>query len=67
MTIKVFRLNDCDWYAGTSLEECIEHYMKDMHLSREEAADADARELSEKDMQRLKFIDGEPGDRARAA
>ena len=62
--VKVFRLNDCDWYAGSSLQECIEHCVKETGFAREDAADSDARELTDAEMERLKFIDGEPGDKA---
>lgn len=64
MTVKVFRLNDCDWYAGATLQECIDFCVKDTGVRPDEAADSDARELTADEMERLKFVDGEPGDKA---
>ena len=61
--IKVFRLNDCDWYAGRSLEECVVAYAKECGASVEDAKDDDARELTDAEMERLQFIDGKPGEK----
>jgi hypothetical protein len=57
--VKVFRLNDCDWYAGASIGECVADYVKTVGIAIEEAVDKDARELTDADMERLKFHDFE--------
>lgn len=63
-TIKVYRLNDCDWFAGPSLESCVQCYLRDyIHTpdslqNRDEYID-DEEELSDEQMERLKFTDTE--------
>jgi hypothetical protein len=56
--MKIFAMNDCDWMAGEDLESCIQKYLADYagSQSRDDALD-DARELSGKEMDRLKFCD----------
>jgi hypothetical protein len=55
--MRVFRLNDYEWYAAYSLEEAIRLAMSNSGLSREEAADEDAAELTDAELGRLKFTD----------
>ena len=58
-TIKVFRLDDCTWWAGNDLESCIADAMREYQLPRNEVADADAHELSDQELDRLQFVDGD--------
>lgn len=49
--IKVFRLNDCDWYAGETLEDCINEAIKQTGLTRDEIVDG-SDELSDNDLEK---------------
>lgn len=53
--IKVFQLNDSDWWAGRSLEEVKVVYMKETGLPEDEAFD-NPLELSAETMSKLKFV-----------
>jgi hypothetical protein len=57
MTIKVFQLDDVEWWAGNSLEDCLKEARK--HAGQESYEDAEelAGQLSDSEMQRLKFVD----------
>lgn len=59
--VKVFRLNDCDWWAAHSLEEAIKDGAACMGLTEDEVAD-EPRELTEKEMDEFDFVD-ENGER----
>ena len=37
--MRVFQLNDCDWYMAESMEQAVELYMQETGLSRSEAYD----------------------------
>jgi hypothetical protein len=55
-TIKVFRMDDMEWWAGESLEVCVTEGRR--QCGAECYPDGDEQyELSEEAMQRLKFID----------
>lgn len=54
---KVFRLNDCDWWMATTLEEAIQAAMKETGLPRDEAADSNAGEVLYSQLERLVFRD----------
>ena len=58
--IKVFQLNDCDWWAGYDLESVKKAYVKETGMSLEEAFD-DPRELTDEEMDTLKHW-GDEGD-----
>jgi hypothetical protein len=58
-TIKVFRLDDCTWWAGADLESCIADAMREYQLPRQDVANADAHELSDEELDRLNFVDGD--------
>jgi len=51
--MKIIEMNDCEWWIGESLEACVkdyrENYNDDLFYSE------DARELSEEELDRLKF------------
>lgn len=51
--IYVFQINECCWFAGYSLEECIEEAAENY----DEQRDDEAREVSDIEMKRLKFFD----------
>lgn len=57
--IKIFKLDDCTWWAGADLESCIVDAMREYGLPRDEVADPDAHELSGEELDRLKFVDGD--------
>jgi len=59
--VKIFKLNDYEWWAGFTLEETIQAAMKECMLTREEVAD-NPRELTEMDLNRLIFTDCEEKD-----
>ena len=54
--IKVFRLNDCDWWAGENLESVKKDYLKETGLDAEEAFD-DPEEITEEIMNKGKYVD----------
>lgn len=51
----VYRVNDCEWYMANTLEEAIALAVADSGLPRDEATDK-PRELSQEELDRLKFI-----------
>lgn len=52
--MKVFRINEYEWYMAPDLETAIATAMKDSGLSRDEAVD-EPYELSDADLDRLVF------------
>ena len=60
MKIKIFRMNDCDYYIGESLKSCKEHYMKLTGLDKDEAFE-EARVLTNKELGQMIF-DNREGD-----
>lgn len=56
-TVKVFQLNDCDWWAGHDLESAIASFKEEM-MTTDDCL-RDPHELSSEDMERLKFFDGD--------
>lgn len=59
--IKVFALNDCDWYAATSLKEAIRAWKEETGMTDEELDSPT--EVTEQDMDRLKFIDEDTNEK----
>lgn len=60
--IKIFKLNDCDWWAGEDLDSVKSAYLREMDitdLQGIESAFDDPRELFDEEMDRLKFVDGD--------
>lgn len=53
--MNVYRLDDYTWYMGATLDEAIAKAMEDMQLERHEAADEDAAQVSEEELDRLHF------------
>ncbi len=54
--LKIFQMNDCDWYVADTLEAAIQQCCEDSGLPRDEATD-DPQELSDADLDRLIFND----------
>jgi hypothetical protein len=57
--IKIFKMTDCDWWAGLDLESCIADTVREYGLPRDEAVDPNAHELTDEELDRFKFIDGD--------
>ena len=55
--MKVFRINDYEWYMANTLEEAIKLAMDLTGLPADEAAEDDAHEECEAEMNRMKFVD----------
>lgn len=55
MTQNIYRLNDYDWWAGSSLEVVKAAYLEVTGLDEDDALD-DPRELSDKEMDTLKHF-----------
>ena len=55
--MKIFKLNDCDWYAAEDMESAIQQIMHDTDNAREDCVDSSAHELTDDEMDRLQFID----------
>jgi hypothetical protein len=53
---RVFKVNDCDWYIARTLEEAIATWVRDTGWNDCDDFE-DARELSEAELDRLKFIE----------
>lgn len=51
--MKVFKLNDCDWWAGETLQSCIAEARKQFGADSYPNAEADAHELSPEEMRKL--------------
>lgn len=58
--LKIFAMNDCDWWCHYSLEEAIEHFLHETGLDRDEVEDA--HELDEEALERLIYWDSENTD-----
>lgn len=59
--MKVFRLNDYEWWSGEDLESCVAAAMAQYEVTREEAAD-DPIEVTEAQMDSLTIDDSRDGD-----
>ncbi len=58
----VYQLNDFEWWMAPSLEEAIALAMKTTGCSREEQVDETCHELTDAELDKLRFIDAdEPG------
>lgn len=51
--MKVFEINDCDWWIGESLESCIQDYRD--NVDDDPICTEDARELTDEELDTLKF------------
>lgn len=59
--MKVCEINDCDWWIGESLEACVQDYRDNVNDDPEYTEDA--RELTDKELDTLKFIVCDEGER----
>lgn len=50
--MKIFSMNECDWYVGETLESCVADY----HIYFSDDTE-EARELTEEELNKLIFID----------
>lgn len=57
MSIKVFKLDDCDWWAGENLADTIAEARKQCGPGCYDNAEEDAVGVSDEAMQTLKFVD----------
>lgn len=55
--MKIFRMNDCDWMIGPTLEECIAYFQEEYSGTVE-----DARELTDEELDTLIFCDSNVHD-----
>lgn len=62
-TIKVFKLDDIEWWAGESLEECIREARDQAGRECYPDAEHEAHEVGAESMQKLIFIDEETDER----
>lgn len=53
--IKVFRLDDCDWWAGESLQACIDEARRQCGAGSYCDAESEGHELTGDEMRRLKI------------
>lgn len=53
--MKVFRINDCDWYMADSLDEAISLAVADYELPQDEVVDR-PREVSAEAMKELMYV-----------
>lgn len=60
--MKVFKLNDCDWYMAETLEDAVKLVCNDTGLPPDEAADEPSEETPER-MARLNFVDHDGSER----
>ncbi len=58
--MKVFEVNDCDWWIGESLEACVKDYRENVEDSPEYTEDA--REVTEDELDSLKFSVSDDGE-----
>lgn len=55
--MKLFRMNDCDWVMAPSLDEAANFYAKYTAGSYEDAMKDEPRELTDEEMDKLRFMD----------
>lgn len=55
--IRIFRLDDYDWWAGESLQACIAEARRQCGAGSYCEAETEGREVSAEDMQRLTYVD----------
>ena len=61
MAIKVFQLDDCDWWAGETLADCIAEARRQCGADSYPDAEQEGRELAPEAMQRLIYVDDSDG------
>lgn len=64
LPLRVFRMNDCEWWLATTLEQAKADYMKTVGPMPEEDAFDEPHELSDDELLKLHFVDMDDGERA---
>lgn len=59
--IKIFQMNDCDWWAADSLESAIQDCMEQYGYTREQVEEDEPRELTDEELDSLQYTD-DPSD-----
>ena len=59
--LKIFQMNDCDWWIGESLEACVKDYQGNIDDDPEYTQDA--RELTDQELDSLMFYDADENER----
>lgn len=62
LPMRVFRMNDCDWWMARSLDEAKADYISQTGSTEDELC-PDARELTEEELDRLRFTDTDEYER----
>ncbi len=58
----VYQLNEFEWWMAPSLEAAIDCAMKTAYLAREDVTDETCHELTDAELDKLRFVDAdEPG------
>lgn len=61
--MKVFEMDDCEWWRAPSLEDVIAARMSECGMTREEVVqDGCPRELTEAELNQLKYVDWNPDE-----
>lgn len=63
LPMRVFRMNDCDWWMARTLEDAKASYQETLGPVHEEEAFNDPRELTDAELDRLMFCDVDEHDR----
>lgn len=65
MSIKIFQMNDCDWYAGETVEDVIRQFKDDVGYDDDDWKlwGEEPRELAEHEMDMLKFYPDFPDNK----
>lgn len=58
--MKLFYMNDCEWWRAPSLEEAIQLMMKECGMTREAVMEGEPHELTDAELDSLKFVHWEP-------
>ncbi|QNH21197.1 hypothetical protein HEP73_02109 [Xanthomonas sp. GW] len=59
--MKIFRIDDCDWWIGEDAESVLAAVKDETGMEAEDLEDF--HEISDDDMDRLKFVDTDEGER----
>lgn len=59
--MKIFQINDCDWWIGDSLDSCIADYLG--YTDDSSSVSHDAHELSDAELDSLVFTDCDEDER----
>lgn len=54
--MKIYRINDCDWWMAESKEQAIADYRKNIEDDPDYSNPEEVEEISDEDMDRLRFV-----------